>query len=286
MSTLVSNVISNLSSGAVAGPLLLTIPHSGEVVPTEVTWLNALPEKILMCDVDRYVDRIYEQALAQLKVLNVKTPWHRYVVDLNRVPLDIDPTTVEGAAGEPGLHRRGFHWSVTTKGDVLLQRPIPLAIHELLTKKYFEPFHEEVRRASQMIRSRYGVVYHLDLHSMPSIGTQEHRDPWQKRPQLCISDSKGKSAAPDFMKLVVEAMKGVGFEVGVNWPYFGGRITETYGRPDQDHHTVQIELRRDLYMDENSKQLLPDLLPALSARLSLALQRVLDVLKAQSHVLS
>ncbi len=37
-------------------PLLVTIPHSGEKIPPQTPWLKTLPEEILMCDVDRYVD--------------------------------------------------------------------------------------------------------------------------------------------------------------------------------------------------------------------------------------
>ena len=40
-----------------------------------------------------------------------------------------------------------------------------------------------------------------------------------------------------------------------NWPYFGGRLTEQYGRPQENHHTIQVELNRALYMDEKTKKL-------------------------------
>jgi N-formylglutamate deformylase len=35
-----------------------------------------------------------------------------------------------------------------------------------------------------------------------------------------------------------------------NDPYKGGFITAHHGRPADDVHAIQIELRRDLYMDE------------------------------------
>ena len=86
---------------------MVTIPHSGEKIPPEATWLMGLPEEILMCDVDRFVDRLYVPALTALKIPFIKTDWHRYVVDLNRIPQDVDAASVEGASSAAGLHNRG-----------------------------------------------------------------------------------------------------------------------------------------------------------------------------------
>jgi N-formylglutamate amidohydrolase len=34
-------------------------------------------------------------------------------------------------------------------------------------------------------------------------------------------------------------------------------VTETYGRPQNKRHSIQVELKRGLYMDEKSKAYLP-----------------------------
>ena len=54
---------------------------------------------------------------------------------------------------------------------------------------------------------------------------------------------------------MIAAYVTAGFKVGYNWPYLGGRVTETYGRPASGQHAIQVELNRSLYMDEESKQL-------------------------------
>ncbi|HXT97927.1 MAG TPA: N-formylglutamate amidohydrolase, partial [Polyangia bacterium] len=41
-----------------------------------------------------------------------------------------------------------------------------------------------------------------------------------------------------------------GLKVAPNDPYKGGYITAHHGRPADKIHAIQIELRRDLYMDE------------------------------------
>ena len=78
-------------------PFLVTIPHSGEKIPDLTPWLKSLPEEILMSDVDRYVDVLYVPALEALKIPFQKTEWHRYAVDLNRIPDDVDQNSVVGA---------------------------------------------------------------------------------------------------------------------------------------------------------------------------------------------
>jgi N-formylglutamate amidohydrolase len=90
------------------------------------------------------------------------------------------------------------------------------------------------------------------------VGTSQHRDPGQRRAEIIVSDSKGKSSISSFKDLVISAYEKAGFKVAYNWPYFGGRLTEHYGRPDLNHQVIQVELNRGLYMNESNKQILPE----------------------------
>ena len=42
----------------------------------------------------------------------------------------------------------------------------------------------------------------------------------------------------------------LGYSVRRNDPYAGGYITRHYGRPREGMHALQIEIARELYMDE------------------------------------
>lgn len=234
-------------------PFFISIPHSGEQVPQETTWLQGLDEKVLMCDVDRYVDRLYQPVIDQLKVPSVVARWHRYVVDLNRWTEDVDAQSVQGSLNPKGTYPTGLHWSVTTKGDVLIPQPMSLELHEHLVKSYFEPFHRQILDQYEAFKS-YQAIYHIDAHSMPSRGTSAHKDPGQYRPQIVVSDYHGQSSKTEFKDLVIAGYKKAGLEVAYNFPYVGGRLTQRYGRPQLGHHVIQVEINRDLYMDENSKQ--------------------------------
>lgn len=240
----------------ITAPLIVTIPHSGEKVPPQTPWLSALPEEILMCDVDRYVDFLYEPALQKLKIPFVKTEWHRYAADMNRVPEDVDCTSVEGNSNPAGSFNRGFHWVITTYKHQLMTKPMSQKTHDELVQLVYEPFHSGIRELYKALHDKgYKKTFHIDAHSMPSIGTSEHRDPGEARADIVVSDSKGKSCDPRFKDLVIAAYVTAGFKVGYNWPYFGGRVTEQYGNPSRDQHTLQVEMNRSLYMDEKTKKL-------------------------------
>jgi N-formylglutamate deformylase len=236
-------------------PFFVTMPHSGEKVPEICPWLKDLPEEILMSDVDRFVDQLYEPALQKLSVPYLKTDWHRYAVDLNRNPSDIDESSVVGAKNKAGAFTRGFHWVKTYDGADLMQKPMDQKTHEALTHLIHDPFHAQIKSTYENFHQKgFKNLFHVDAHSMPSLGTLEHRDPGQTRAEIVVSDCYGKSCHQEFRDLVIVSYVMAGFKVGFNWPYFGGRLTERYGEPDKGHHVIQVELSRGLYMNEQSKK--------------------------------
>ena len=92
-----------------------------------------------------YVDILYKPALAQLEIPFELTEWHRYAVDLNRIPTDVDEMSVEGAPKKAGTHPDGYHWVMTKNEIKLMYAPITQKTHEELTQLIYEPFHQSVR---------------------------------------------------------------------------------------------------------------------------------------------
>lgn len=256
-------------------PFFVTIPHSGEKVPDFCEWLQGLPEEILMCDVDRFVDRLYEPALQKLDVPYIKTEWHRYAGDLNRIPEDVDASSVQGNPTKAGTHPKGFLWVTTTTSIPLMKEPISKEKHQKLVQLIYEPFHQKVRDSYKKFENEGArKVFHLDAHSMPSVGTKMHRDPGETRAEIVVSDCLGKSAQKEFVDLVIAAYVRAGFRVAYNWPYVGGRVSEQYGEPQKGHHTVQVEMNRALYMDEVSKKLSAEKAQKISEKVQKALEYI------------
>jgi len=93
---------------------------------------------------------------------------------------------------------------------------------------------------------------------MPSKGTSKHKDNGEQRAEVVISDQHGKTCSEKLKDLVIKAYEEAGFEVAYNWPYIGGRIVGSYGHPENNVESIQVELNRSLYMDESTKLLSPD----------------------------
>ncbi len=253
----------------------LTSPHSGENIPQEIFWLKGFDEVTLMFDVDRFVDQLYEDIASELQIPLIKSQWHRYFSDANRLPADVDQGSVLGSLNPKGKFTTGLIWQTTSQGVVLLDQPITAELYQAILVNYYQDFHTQVvHQYENYFKLGAGDVYQLDVHSMPSMGTHIHKDPGQLRAEIVVSDQIGKSASKDFVALVKEAYQKAGFDVAYNWPYIGGRVTETYGQPQKAQHCVQVELRRDLYMDESTKQKKPQLFKDTKQQLAQAIHYV------------
>ena len=235
---------------------MVSIPHSGEQVGEEAYWLKNLDEVTLMYDVDRFIDLMYQPALDSLKIPKVITPWHRYLVDCNRWPTDTDCDSLEESGNPSGSHPTGLHWRVTTAGHVLIKKPLSQSLHKNILEKYYKGFFEKIDSLYASFKQKgISQTYHLDLHSMPSLGTKAHRDPGEQRADIVIGNEKGQSAGEEWTHQVKEAYQKEGFQVRLNHPYTGGTIVEKYGQPEKGQQALMIELNRQLYMDEKTKKI-------------------------------
>ena len=164
-----------------------------------------------------------------------------------------------------------------------MHQPMAKETHQKLVELIYQPFHSDISQlVKQKRQSANGPIYHLDLHSMPSVGTKMHKDPGERRADIVVSDSLGKSSRPEFVDLVISSYVRAGFKVGYNWPYQGGRLTEHYGKPAENHHTVQVELNRCLYMNEENKKVIADKMEIVKSKLEMALGLIESKLSAMS----
>ncbi len=264
-------------------PFFISCPHSGEKTPPEANWLNEKDKITLLRDIDRFVDVFYRPIAKELDVPFIYSPWNRYVIDLNRLPGDVDKDSVKDHANSSGTFTTGLHWVKTSIGEELMSTPISKELHDILVAAYFEPFHKSIQAHFDYHRLQgHRRVFHLDAHSMPSLGTEIHRDPGERRKEIVISDQDGTSCDPKFRDLIVDSYKSAGFEVALNWPYKGGRITQTYGNPAAGRHTIQVEINRAIYMNEETKEMIQPDFKDVSSRIQKAIKTIHKELK--SHV--
>jgi N-formylglutamate amidohydrolase len=233
--------------GEPSTPLVVSVPHAG--VSTAGYEETLTPELEVRSDADLFVDRLYGIGEADGPEVFVAAQLSRFVCDLNRDPDDVCPGAVPEHPTARNVDGRGFIWAVTTTGVPAMSRPLSIGEWRGRTAIH-AAYHDTIRRALARARARFGYAILVDGHSMPSSGRAGHQDPGHQRAAVVPGDRDGKSCAPALTALVSRHFTSRGLEVRPNDPYKGGYITAHHGRPGDGIHAIQIELRRDLYMDE------------------------------------
>ncbi len=234
---------------------LVSIPHSGENIPTEFENFLSGDLRAYKEDVDFKVNELVDiKKLQEAGVAVLVAHVHRICVDLNRAESNCV-----------------LFWKDNTQGKKLVVQDPDEAQTLTFIEKYHRPYYEILKSALKDLEKRKkGPVSMVDLHSMPGRPTEYHmkQNPNQKlhRPDFCLSDRKGKTATPEFINFFRDELIKAGHESSLNDPYVGGHVTEYV---DQFRtNNIQIEINRSIYMDETSKILLPEkvtkLVPALT----------------------
>lgn len=101
---------------------------------------------------------------------------------------------------------------------------------------------------------RFGAVWHLNLHSMPN-NAYERLKIQSPRPlaDFVLGDRDGTTCEPGLVDLVERELREMGYTVARNDPYKGVQLIAQIGRPAERRNSLQIEIRRPLYMDEATK---------------------------------
>ncbi len=251
-------------------PVVVSIPHAG--IATEGYESSLAATLDVRCDADLFVDELYD---GHPRGALVRARLSRFVCDLNRHPDDVAALAVPEHPAPQDTLGRGFLWVVTTTGARALAGPLSLAQWRK-RQAIHTAYHAALDGALQRARQKFGFAILIDGHSMPSVGKTGHPDPGKSRADIVPGDRMGTSCAPALSATVGQHFCTSGFTVAFNEPYKGGFITTHHGRPQDGIHAIQIEMRRDLYMDEGTYERRPSGM----ARVSTALGQLLRTLDA------
>ncbi len=239
-----------LRASARARPVLLSSPHSGRLYPERLLAAIRVDRKVLQPLDDGPVDVLLEPALAEAAGLMVPL-LPRAWIDLNRAPDEVDPAEIDGAfaaASPQSAKVRAGLGLVPTRvgGQPLYRGRLAAADIEARLATAYWPFHRALEAELAALQATHGIAVLLDCHSMPraSVAYQPGRL------DVVVGDRHGRAAAPTLTAAVVRELRRHGLTVATNRPFAGGYITERYGRPEAGVHALQVEVRRDLFVDE------------------------------------
>ena len=104
-----------------------------------------------------------------------------------------------------------------------------------------------------MIRARrdaHGIAYHVSCHSMAYVARKVSVDAGAPRSDFDIGEGYGKICDLAFVAAAVECLSGLCFNVTVNKHFAGAESIHKHDDPANGIHSLQIETKRGLYVDE------------------------------------
>lgn len=237
-------------------PLVISSPHSGQIYPPSLLGNVALGLDHLRRLEDGCVDRLFDCG-PHLGAPLLRARFARAYVDPNREAFELDPDLFD--ARLPAHVNVGSAKARAGLGTIpsrLGGRPIygpklTFAEAERRIHLAYWPYHDALQRLLGQSMATFGGVLLLDCHSMPSV-TANGAMAAEEVVDIALGDRYGRSCAPAAVARAETVLRQQGLRVARNRPYAGGYITTRYGQPDEGVHALQIEVRRDLYMDERS----------------------------------
>ena len=240
-------------------PLVLDSPHSGFEFPADFD--SVVSEFDLRDGGDCFVDELYMPATELgIPLLAAQTP--RTYLDPNRHAADIDLELIEGgkwphAHVPSGKARIGkaLIWRTLDDGRAIYGRK--LKVDEVLARieRHHTPYHRTLKDTIDRTHANFGVVYHLNCHSMNSVaGKMGEGGAGSSRADFVLGDRDGTTCNPAFTEFVRATLASMGYLVSVNDPYKGVELVKAYSKPADGRHSLQVEINKRLYMDEAKRE--------------------------------
>jgi N-formylglutamate amidohydrolase len=263
-------------------PLVFASPHSGRIYPDAFQAASALDAHELRRSEDAFVDELISGALERGAAI-VTCRFARAYVDVNRDPWELDPAMFEDEL--PDAARRqsprvaaglGAIPKLVAEGREIYRRKLTFPEASARIEAVHRPYHEALAAVLEEARAQFGLAILIDWHSMPSVVARSESRLGRMRPDVVLGDRHGAACGKAATVTVRRAFEAAGYVTASNAPYAGGWTTQTWGRPREGLHALQIELDRGLYLDEE-RLLRSDGFP----RLKRDIERLTDTLVAE-----
>ncbi len=224
--------------------VILHIPHDSVFIPATVRKRILLTDAELNRELLRMTDfwtfALFGNGVPLSQI--AMAPVNRLVVDVER--FSDDKKEVMASRG------MGVVYTTTSDKTVLREKPSKEEKDDLVSTWYV-PHHARLTRLVDAALCRYGKALVLDCHSFASKALAYEENPNGIRPEICL----GKDAFHTPRELLCEVrlrLEAAGFDVGVDSPFSGALTPMKHYRKDARVKALMLEVRRDLYEDEES----------------------------------
>ena len=223
-------------------PIILSIPHCGTAFPDDIVQ-EYNQELLPPDDTDWFVDRLYSFA-ADSGITIIYARYSRWVIDLNRNP------------NGQSLYNDGRIITALCPTTNFLGQPVykdkrpsvaPAEVQRR-TALYFEPYYNKIQELLDSTKARFGRALLWDCHSVRRLVPSIYQQPF---PDLILGSADGISASPGIIDKALELLGNSTYSLTHNHPFKGGYITRYFGKPQEHQHALQLEMVKQLYMDDS-----------------------------------
>ncbi len=238
-------------------PIVLSSPHAGNLFPEEFLANSALTEHELRISEDCHItDLVKEASNAGIPLLSLNLP--RTFIDVNRDKIEIDDTMFFNAPQNKDINSRRCRVGLGILHRVVYQNKNIydglLSYTEALERidNVYTPYHKRLKQLVDRCVRKFGYCFLIDCHSMPSMICNIMNE--SKSLDFCICNLFGESCPQEASQKMHQLLENNKYRVEFNRPYAGAFITFNYCQPRKNIFTMQIEINRSIYMDEQSYQ--------------------------------
>ena len=244
----------------VADPIALVCdsPHSGTLYPDDFRCAVAMD--LLRQGEDTHVHELWKAAPAVGATL-VEATFPRVYIDPNRSLKDLDPDLLDEpwpeplSPGEKTRLGKGLIWTKLDENMYIYDQKLPVAEIRKRIDQFYAPYHEALATVIADRYQQFGALWHLNLHSMPNNAYERMGLKTDKRlADFVLGDRDGTTCSPEFVGLVESFLLGKGYSVARNDPYKGVELIAQIGQPHLNRHSLQIEIIRPIYMNEQTRE--------------------------------
>jgi formiminoglutamase len=220
-------------------PLVIAIPHTGALIPTEIEERFVSPW-LARVDTDWWMELLYDFA-PTMSATMVRTEISRAVIDVNRDP--------SGASLYPGQATTELCPTTTFDGVPLYREGMAPDDNEIARRRatWFAPYHEHLQAEIDRLRRTYKHIVVYDAHSIRSHIPRLFDG---ELPTFNVGTNNGATCDAALRDAISRIVATSGEPHVVDGRFRGGWTTRHYGRPETGVHAVQMELAQRGYMQE------------------------------------
>jgi N-formylglutamate amidohydrolase len=238
-------------------PVVLDSPHSGHDFPGD---FDAIVSEFDLRDgEDSFVDDLYLPA-TELGVPLLAAQFPRTYLDPNRhrgdIDLDLlaDPWPHEYVPSGKARIGKALVWRTLDDGRPIYGRRLKVGEVTARIERMHSPYHAALRGLMDAAFDRFGVVFHVNCHSMNAVsGKMGEGGAGRTRADFVLGDRDGTSCDPQFTQFVRSTLVAFGYDVRINDPYKGVELVKAYSNPAAGRQSLQVEINKRLYMDETGR---------------------------------